>query len=201
MFENENNSLSNLIDQLHRLPGIGRKTAQRLAFYIIKDSKEDAGELANAIVDVKNKIRYCDQCFNLTESEKCSICNNSSRDKSTICVVEDVVDVIAIEKSNEYRGRYHVLGGVISPLAGISPDDLHIKELINRLQSEEINEILLAINPSTEGEATMIYLSKLLKPFNKRITRIASGVPFGAHLEFIDNATIGRAILSRRDVD
>jgi len=201
MFENENNSLSNLIDQLHRLPGIGRKTAQRLAFYIIKDSIEDAGELANAILDVKNKIRYCEQCFNLTESEKCSICNNSSRDKSTICVVEDVVDVIAIEQSNEYQGIYHVLGGVISPLAGISPDDLHIKELLDRLQLEEINEILLAINPSTEGEATMIYLSKLFKPFNKRITRIASGVPFGAHLEFIDNATIGRAILSRRDVE
>ncbi len=201
MFENENNSLSNLIDQLHRLPGIGRKTAQRLAFYIIKDSTEEAGELANAIVDVKNKIRYCDQCFNITETEKCSVCNNPNRDSKTICVVEDVVDIIAIEKSNEYHGIYHVLGGVISPLTGVSPDDLHIQELINRLQTENIEEILLAINPSTEGEATMIYLSKLLKPYNKRITRIASGVPFGAHLEFIDNATIGRAILSRRDVE
>jgi len=201
MFENENNSLSNLIDQLHRLPGIGRKTAQRLAFYIIKDSTEEAGELANAIMDVKNKIRYCNQCFNITESEKCSICNNPNRDGKTICVVEDVVDIIAIEKSNEYQGIYHVLGGVISPLAGISPDDLYLKELINRIETEDVEEILLAINPSTEGEATMIYLSKLLKPYNKRITRIASGVPFGAHLEFIDNATIGRAILSRRDVE
>jgi len=201
MFENENNSLSNLIDQLHRLPGIGRKTAQRLAFYIIKDSTEEAGELANAIMDVKNKIRYCNQCFNITESEKCSICNNPNRDGKTICVVEDVVDIIAIEKSNEYQGIYHVLGGVISPLAGVSPDDLYLKELINRIETEDVEEILLAINPSTEGEATMIYLSKLLKPYNKRITRIASGVPFGAHLEFIDNATIGRAILSRRDVE
>jgi recombination protein RecR len=201
MFENENNSLSNLIDQLHRLPGIGRKTAQRLAFYIIKDNTEDAGELANAIIDVKNKIRYCNQCFNITETDKCSICNNPDRDKSTICVVEDIVDIIAIEKSNEYKGIYHVLGGVISPLAGVSPDDLNIKELMDRSQGADVKEILLAINPSTEGEATMIYLSKLMKPFNKRITRIASGVPFGAHLEFIDNATIGRAILSRRDVD
>ena len=201
MFDNENNSLSNLIDQLHRLPGIGRKTAQRLAFYIIKDSTNEATELANAILDVKNKIRYCNQCFNITESEKCSICNNPNRDGKTICVVEDIVDIIAIEKSNEYQGIYHVLGGVISPLAGVSPDDLYLKELINRIETEDVNEILLAINPSTEGEATMIYLSKLLKPYNKRITRIASGVTFGAHLEFIDNATIGRAILSRRDVE
>jgi len=201
MFENENNSLSDLIDQLHRLPGIGRKTAQRLAFYIIKDNAEDANELAHAILEVKSKIRYCNQCFNITETDKCSICNNPGRDGSTICVVEDIVDIIAIEKSNEYQGIYHVLGGVISPLAGISPDDLHIKELINRSQDADVKEILLAINPSTEGEATMIYLSKLLKPYNKRITRIASGVPFGAHLEFIDNATIGRAILSRRDVE
>jgi len=201
MFENENNSLSTLIDQLHRLPGIGRKTAQRLAFYIIKDTTEEATELANAILDVKNKIRYCNQCFNITEFEKCSICNNPNRDGKTICVVEDIVDIIAIEKSNEYQGIYHVLGGVISPLAGVSPDDLYLKELINRIETEDVDEILLAINPSTEGEATMIYLSKLLKPYNKRITRIASGVPFGAHLEFIDNATIGRAILSRRDVE
>ena len=201
MFENENNSLSYLIDQLHRLPGIGRKTAQRLAFHIIKDNIEDASELAHAILEVKSKIRYCNQCFNITESDKCNICNNHARDASTICVVEDIVDIIAIEKSNEYQGIYHVLGGVISPLAGISPDDLHIKELLNRSQDADVKEILLAINPSTEGEATMIYLSKLLKPYNKRITRIASGVPFGAHLEFIDNATIGRAILSRRDVE
>jgi recombination protein RecR len=183
------------------LPGIGRKTAQRLAFHIIKDGNEEAGELANAIIEVKNKIRYCQQCFNITESEICTICSNNNRDKKTICVVEEVVDIMAIEKSNEYQGIYHVLGGVISPLAGISLDDLHIKELIQRVQNEDINEILLAINPSTEGEATMIYLSKLLKPYNKRITRIASGVPFGAHLEYIDNATIGRAILSRRDVE
>jgi recombination protein RecR len=201
MYENEYNSLSNLIDQLHRLPGIGRKTAQRLAFYIIKENTEDASELANAILEVKSKIRQCDLCFNLTETNRCSICNNPGRDDTTICVVEDVVDIIAIEKSNEYQGIYHVLGGVISPLAGISPDDLHIKELKSRMQEDKVKEILLAINPSTEGEATMIYLSKLLKPYNKRITRIASGVPFGAHLEFIDNATIGRAILSRRDVE
>jgi len=191
----------NLVDQLHRLPGIGKKTAQRLAFFIIKDSQEDSQELANAIMDAKTKLRYCEQCFNLTEATICSICDNPQRDASTICVVEDVVDIIAIEQSNEYGGLYHVLGGVISPLAGVSPDDLHIHELIQRISTDTVREILLAINPSTEGETTMIYLSKLLKNHGKRITRIASGVPFGAHLEFIDNATIGRAILSRREVD
>lgn len=193
--------LDNLIDQLHRLPGIGRKTAQRLAFYIVKEPKEDVHELATALLDAKLKLRYCKNCFNLTENETCSICNNIKRDASTICVVEDVVDIIAIEKSNEYKGLYHVLGGVISPLSGVNPEDLKIDELSARLNNDAVKEIILALNPSTEGEATMIYLSRLLKPLNKKVTRMASGVPFGAHLEFIDNATIGRAILSRRDVD
>ncbi len=201
MKEMNNSVLENLIDQLHRLPGIGRKTAQRLAFFIIKDDEEDARELANAVLDAKTKICYCEHCFNLTEDDLCYICSNPQRDTSTICVVEDIVDIIAIEKSNEYRGVYHVLGGVISPLSGISPDDLHITELIKRSNSDSVQEIILALNPSTEGEATMIYLSRLLKQFNKRITRMASGVPFGAHLEFIDNATIGRAILNRRDIE
>jgi recombination protein RecR len=195
------NVLDNLIDQLHRLPGIGRKTAQRLAFFIVKEPKEDIHELANALLDAKLKLRYCKYCFNLTENETCLICSSLKRDASTICVVEDVVDILAIEKSNEYKGLYHVLGGVISPLSGINPEDLKIDELIERVHDKSVKEIILALNPSTEGEATMIYLSRLLKPLNKIVTRMASGVPFGAHLEFIDNATIGRAILSRRDVD
>ncbi len=195
------NAIDNLIDQLHRLPGIGRKTAQRLAFFIIKDNKEAVHDLSLAISDAKTKIRHCKKCFNLTEDELCSICLNPQRDNSILCIVEDVVDILAIEKSNEYQGVYHVLGGVISPLSGISPDNLYIDELVDRLQDNTVHEILLALNPSTEGEATMIYLSRLFKQFNKKITRIASGVPFGAHLEFIDNATIGRAIISRREID
>lgn len=201
MYDSNINALNNLIEQLHRLPGIGRKTAQRLAFFIIKDNKESVNELSNAIYDAKTKIHHCKQCFNLTENEICSICENPQRDNSIICIVEDVVDILAIEKSNEYKGVYHVLGGVISPLTGVSPENLNIDELVERLNDRTINEILLALNPSTEGEATMIYLSRLLKQFDKKITRIASGVPFGAHLEFIDNATIGRAILSRREID
>jgi len=193
-------ALENLSSRLHFLPGIGKKTAQRLALHILKNSDEFAKDLAEAIIRVKKSIRFCEKCFNITEQKLCSICSNTQRDAGTICVVEDVVDIIAIEKSNEFKGLYHVLGGVISPLSGVSPDDLKIRELMSRVQEEQVKEILLAINPSTEGEATMIYLSKSLKKFNKKVTRIASGIPLGAHLEYIDDATIGRAIISRREV-
>jgi recombination protein RecR len=191
-------ALDNLIDQLHQLPGIGRKTAQRLALFLLRNPEEYARQLAEAILRIKKEIKFCNRCFNIADGEVCTICANPRRDISTICVVEDIVDIMAIEKSNEYRGHYHVLGGVISPLAGISADDLKIKELVQRAAAAEVREIVLALNPSTEGEATMIYLSQLLKPLGKTITRIASGIPLGAHLEFIDDATIGRAILSRR---
>jgi len=193
-------ALENLINHLHHLPGIGRKTAQRLALFLLRDSEDYAYQLAEAIIHLKKEIKFCRQCFNIAETEVCSICADPRRDTSTICVVEDIVDIIAIEKSNEYRGQYHVLGGVISPLAGISAEDLKIKELLPRAENENVKEIVLALNPSTEGEATMIYLYKLLKPLGKTITRIASGIPLGAHLEFIDDATIGRAILSRREL-
>lgn len=193
-------ALENLSSRLHFLPGIGKKTAQRLALHILKSSDEYAKDLVEAIIRVKKSIRFCEKCFNITEQKLCSICSNTQRDVGTICVVEDVVDIIAIEKSNEFKGLYHVLGGVISPLSGVSPDDLKIRELMSRVQEEQVKEILLAINPSTEGEATMIYLSKSLKKFNKKVTRIASGIPLGAHLEYIDDATIGRAIISRREV-
>jgi recombination protein RecR len=193
-------SIDHLTQQLHRLPGIGRKTAQRLALHILRSNKEMAHELAEAIVKVKKDVKFCKECFNITEEDLCSICNDIRRDHSTLCVVEDIVDIIAIEKSNEYRGVYHVLGGVISPLAGVLPQDLHINELVGRVNKKEITEILLALNPSTEGEATMIYLSKMLKKHGKKVTRIASGIPLGAHLEFIDDATIGRAIHGRREI-
>lgn len=193
--------LEGLINNLHRLPGIGKKTAQRLALHLLRAPDEDASELAEAILRVKKDIHFCRNCFNITEQELCTICRNPKRDAGTICVVEDIVDIFAIEKSKEYSGLYHVLGGVISPLTGVLPDDLRIQELLERAAAAEIREIVLAINPSTEGEATMIYLSNALKKLNKRITRIASGIPFGAHLEFIDDATIGRAIVSRRELD
>jgi recombination protein RecR len=193
-------SLDNLTQQLHRLPGIGKKTAQRLALHILRSNEDAANELANAIFKVKKDVKFCGQCFNITEGELCNVCSDSRRDRSTLCVVEDIVDIIAIENSNEYNGLYHVLGGVISPLAGISPEDLKINELLIRVKSPEVAEVLLALNPSTEGEATMIYLSRLLKDYDIKVTRIASGIPFGAHLEFIDDATIGRAIQSRREI-
>ena len=192
--------LEDLIDQLHYLPGIGKKTAQRLALHLLRAPEDYARNLTQAILNVKQNIHFCIRCFNITEHEFCSICNDPKRDNSTICVVEDIVDIFAIEKTNEYKGYYHVLGGVISPLAGILPADLKIKELIQRAENPDVKEILLALNPSTEGEATMIYLSNTIKPMGKKITRIASGIPLGAHLEFIDDATIGRAILGRSEL-
>jgi recombination protein RecR len=192
--------LDDLTEILHQLPGIGEKTAFRLALYILKSPQEYSEALAETIIKVKNNLHFCKQCFNISEQELCTICDDPGRDQSTICVVEDIIDIIAIENSNEYHGTYHVLGGVISPLAGVSPDDLNIKKLIERVQNEAVQEILLALNPSTEGETTMIYLSKLLKNYGKKITRIASGIPLGAHLEFIDHATIGRAIMTRREI-
>jgi len=192
-------ALENLTEQLHQLPGIGRKTAQRLALFLLRQPEEYAYQLVEAIIRVKKEIKFCSQCFNISETETCTICTDPRRDIATICVVEDIVDILAIEKSNEYHGLYHVLGGVISPLSGISPEDLKIRELLARAEKETVKEIVLALNPSTEGEATMIYLSKMLKSLGKTVTRIASGIPLGAHLEFIDDATIGRALLSRRE--
>ncbi|MGD9898605.1 MAG: recombination mediator RecR [Calditrichaceae bacterium] len=193
-------SLDNLINELSRLPGIGRKTAQRLAIFVLKAEPEFAKNLAEAIVRIKSETRLCAQCFNISEHELCTICSDARRDSKKICVVEDIVDIMAIEGSNEYRGLYHVLGGVISPLAGIKSADLRIQELAVRVKKNETDEVLLALNPSTEGEATMIYISRMLKDKEVRITRIASGVPIGSHLEFVDQATIGRAIQSRQEV-
>jgi recombination protein RecR len=193
-------ALENLIEQLHHLPGIGKKTAQRLAVFLLKDSDEYSHQLSQAILTVKEEVKSCKVCFNITESEICEICAHLRRDKSTICVVEDIVDIFAIEKSHEYNGVYHVLGGVISPLNGVLPENLRLSELVERSEQPEVSEILLALNPSTEGEATMIYISKLIKSIDKKVTRIASGIPLGSHLEFIDDATIGRAILGRREI-
>ncbi len=189
-------ALETLIGELSKLPGIGRKTAQRLALHLLKTNNEDAERLANAIIDVKRRIRYCSVCMNITEKDPCSICSDMGRDHGSICVVEDPSDVIALEKTNEFHGVYHVLGGALSPLEGITPDQLRVKDLLNRL-SGGVNEIILAMNPDVEGEATTIYLSNLLKPLGMRVTRIARGVPVGGDLEFADEATLVRALEGR----
>ncbi|HSW54172.1 MAG TPA: recombination mediator RecR [Ignavibacteriaceae bacterium] len=185
------------IEELSKLPGIGKKTAQRLAIFLLKSEDPQVDNLINAIKDLKLKLRFCDRCFNLSEEEFCNICKNEKRDKSIICVVEEASDVMAIEKTHEYRGLYHVLGGVLSPLSGVTPESLHIKELLKRFETEDFKEVILALNPDTEGETTSLYLSKLMKPFGITVTRIARGLPIGGDLEFADDATIGRAILNR----
>ena len=185
------------IEELSKLPGIGKKTAQRLAIFLLKSENQQVENLISAVKNLKLKIRFCSRCFNLSEDEYCSVCQSDKRDKSVICVVEEASDVMAIEKTHEYKGLYHVLGGVLSPLSGITPESLHIKELLKRFQTEDIREIILALNPDTEGETTSLYLAKLLNPLNVNVTRIARGLPVGGDLEFADDATIGRAILNR----
>lgn len=189
-----------LIEQFERLPGIGYKTAQRLAFFVLNLPKEQAEEFAQAILDAKNTVSTCKVCQNLTDGEICSICSDTTRDHGTICVVTDPKDVIALERTREYKGVYHVLHGVISPLGGVGPDQLRIKELLQRVADEEIQEIIMATNPDTEGEATAMYLSRLLKPFGVRITRLAYGVPVGGHLEYADEVTLTRALEGRREI-
>ena len=187
------------IEELSKLPSIGKKTAQRLALYLLKSNDEQFKELIKALEDLKYKLKFCKRCFNLSEDDLCIICKNTKRDSEKICVVEEANDVIAIEKTHEYKGLYHVLGGVLSPLTGITPESLRIKEFLERLEKESIKEIILALNPDTEGEATALYLSKLIKPLGIKVTRIARGLPIGGDLEFADEATIGRAIINRSD--
>jgi len=189
-------SLENLISEFSKLPGIGRKSAQRLAFYLLKQSREEVEALAQALIDVKEKTRLCSVCFNVTEVDPCPICREVTRDHTTICVVEEANDILAIEKTGMYRGVYHVLGGVLSPLDGIGPENLKIKELLSRL-TEEVQEVILATNPDVEGEATALYLQKLIKPLGKKVTRLARGIPAGSDLEFIDELTLSRALEGR----
>jgi len=191
--------LQNAIDELSKLPSIGRKTAQRLALFLLKSDKKYVEDLSKSLLDLKEKIRECKICGNISVEEVCDICNSPKRDKTTVCVVEESSDVIAIEKTNEYSGLFHVLGGVLSPLLGKGVDDLNIKQLFERIADSSINEVILALNPDTEGETTTLYLAKSLKEQfpHLKITRIARGIPIGGDLEFSDDATIGRAVLSR----
>lgn len=194
-------ALEKLIEQFARLPGVGRKSAQRLAFFLLSLPEEDTRAFADAIIDAKASIRCCPICQNLTDSDgPCAICASSRRDSGVICVVADPKDVIAMERTQEYHGLYHVLHGVISPMNHIGPDDLHIRELVERVASGGINEVIMATNPDTEGEATAMYLSRLLKPFQVKVTRLAYGIPVGSHLEFADDATLMRALEGRREM-
>ena len=197
-------SVASLIDEFARLPGIGKKTAQRLAFHIIGMNERDAMGLASAITNVKENIKYCNICSNLTDKDVCNICASKKRDESIICVVADPRDVIAIEKTKEYRGLYHVLHGNISPMEGIGPEDIKIKELLTRLKPsegrEEVLEVILATSPTIEGEATAMYISKLLKPLEIRTTRIAYGIPIGGDLEYADELTLSKALEGRREI-
>ncbi len=188
------------IEELSKLPGIGKKTAQRLALQILKNDQDSVDKLIKSISDLKTKIHFCKRCFNLAEDDFCDVCKSVKRDNTKICVVEEASDVIAIEKTNEYNGLYHVLGGVLSPLSGITAQDLKIKELLLRFDNEKIAEVILALNPDTEGETTSLYLARMIKPLNIKVTRIARGIPIGGDLEFADEATIGRAMLNRIDL-
>ncbi len=190
-----------LIDELGRLPGIGPKSAQRIAFHLLKVPTEDATRLAFAITDAKARVRFCERCFNVAEGSLCPICSDDGRSSSMVCVVEESRDIVAIEKTGEFRGRYHVLLGAMSPLEGIGPEHLKIRELVARIEPEGIEEIILCTNPNTEGEVTAMYLARLLKPIGLRVTRIASGLPVGGDLEYADELTLGRAIEGRRIVE
>ena len=193
-------ALQKLSEQFARLPGIGRKSAMRLAFSILELSNEEAESFANTIIEAKEKVHLCPMCQSLTDKEVCSVCNDLSRDKSTIMVLEDTKAVLSMEKVREYRGLYHVLHGVISPMNGVTPDKLKIKELLSRIANDEVQEIIIATNPTVEGEATAMYLSRLLKPFEIKITRLAYGIPVGSDLEYADEVTLYRAIEGRRDI-
>lgn len=193
-------SIEKLIEEFEKLPSIGHKTAVRLAFHILNSSEENAIEFANTIVDARKNLKYCSVCSNITDVDPCPICSNAKRNKEVICVVEDVRDIIPIERTHEYSGVYHVLHGVISPVSGIGPNDIKIKELITRIGNEEVKELILATNPNVEGEATAMYISKLVKPFNVKTTRIAHGIPIGGDLEYTDEVTLAKAMENRREI-
>ena len=193
-------SIEKLIESFEKLPSIGHKTATRLAFYMLNNSEEEINEFVNSILNAKKNLKYCSKCFNISDSDPCEICNNAKRNQDTICVVEDVKDIIAMERTHEFNGLYHVLHGSISPMNGIGPDDIKVKELLSRLQDGTIKEVILATNPRVEGEATAMYLSKLIKPLGIKVTRIARGIPVGGDLEYTDEITLMQALEGRREL-
>ena len=193
-------SIEKLIQSFEKLPSIGNKTAARLAFYILNASEEETNEFVSSIVNAKKNLKYCSKCYNISDTDPCPICGNPKRDPSVICVVEDVRDIIAMEKTHEFKGVYHVLHGSISPMNGIGPDDIKIKELLARLMDGTVKEVILATNPRVEGEATAMYLSKLIKPLGIKVTRIAHGIPVGGDLEYTDEITLTKALEGRREL-
>ena len=198
--QNDGRALRRLLDELGRLPGIGPKSAQRIAYHLLEADAEEARRLAEAILDVKRQVHFCPICFNYATSETCDVCDDATRDRATICVVSEPRDVSAIERTGTYHGLYHVLGGVISPMDKVGPEQLHVKELLSRLASGEVSEVILATNPDVEGETTATYLSRIIKPLGVRVSRLASGLPVGGDLEYADEITLGRAIEARRAV-
>ena len=193
-------SIEKLIEAFEKLPSIGSKTAARLAFYILNSSEEETKEFVNSILEAKKNLKYCSVCYNISDTDPCMICANKGRDKSVICVVEDVKDIVAMEKTHEFKGVYHVLHGSISPMNGVGPDDIKIKELLARLMDGTVKEVILATNPRVEGEATAMYLSKLIKPLGIKVTRIAHGIPVGGDLEYTDEVTLSKALEGRREL-
>ncbi|CAN5551515.1 recombination mediator RecR [soil metagenome] len=193
--------VQDLIDELGRLPGVGPKGAQRIAFHLLDADSVDVKRLAEVLTEVKDKVRFCSTCGNVTEEEQCRVCRDPRRDPSVLCVVEESKDVVAIERTREYRGRYHVLGGAISPIDGVGPDQLRVRELMSRLSDGAVTEVILATDPNLEGEATATYLTRMLRPIGLRVTRLASGLPVGGDLEYADEVTLGRAFEGRRNVD
>ncbi len=192
--------VAKLVEEFQKLPGIGHKSAQRLAFHVINMPMEKVQGLANSILDAKQKTKYCSVCSNLTDTDPCPLCSGTTRDKSSICVVQDARDVVAMERTREFKGLYHVLHGAISPMMGIGPEDIKIKELIRRLGDGEVKEVILATNPNVEGEATAMYISKLIKPLGIKTTRIAHGIPVGGDLEYADEVTLAKALEGRREI-
>ena len=193
-------SIEKLIQSFEKLPSIGNKTAARLAFYMLNASEEETNEFVSSIINAKKNLKYCSKCYNISDTDPCPICGNPKRDPSVICVVEDVRDIIAMEKTHEFKGVYHVLHGTISPMNGIGPDDIKIKELLARLMDGTVKEVILATNPRVEGEATAMYLSKLIKPLGIKVTRIAHGIPVGGDLEYTDEITLTKALEGRREL-
>jgi len=192
--------VAKLINELTKLPGIGPKTAQRLAFHLLRASKEEVTKLASALLEAKDKVTYCSICYNLTDTDPCRICSNPGRDQSTICVVGDPKSVVAMERTKEFSGVYHVLHGNLSPIEGIGPDQIKVKELLKRIQENEITELILATDPNVEGEATAMYIAKLVKPLGVKVSRIAHGVPVGGDLEYADEVTLAKALINRREI-
>jgi len=192
--------VARLVEALQRLPGVGPKTAQRLTFFLLKRPADEVNELATALTELKTRIIHCTRCWNVTEEDPCRICRDSARDARSLCVVEEPNDLLALERTGEFKGRYHVLLGALSPLDGVGPDDIKVRELLARLEAESVDEVILATNPSVEGEATAIYLAKLLRPLGVRITRIARGLPVGGDLEYADEVTLSKALEGRKEM-